>query len=96
MAVRHYTYNLTTTPTELTVIYDTQSNRRGMTIIFNTDKLNNEVTMVGDSTVTDTNFGFHLDADETLVITGEYTYKDRIYARAKTSSSILHVMVIGG
>ena len=96
MAVRHYTYNLTTTPTELTVIYDTESNRRGMTVIFNTDKLNNDTTMIGGSTVTATDFGFHLDADQSMTVQGEMNYKDRFYARAKTTTAILHVMVIGG
>lgn len=94
MAVRHHTYNLTTTPVLLDVINDTD-NHIGMTIIFNTDKNNNETTMIGGVGVTDTDFGFHLDADESFTIQGHFTYLDKFYARAKTSSAILHVLVAG-
>ena len=96
MAVRHYTYNLTSTPIELTGIFDTESNRRGMTIVFNTDKTSNDTTMIGASTVTATDFGLHLDADVQFVLAGEFTFKDRFYARAKTTSAILHVLIVGG
>lgn len=94
MAVRHKTYNLTTTPVLLDVINDTD-NHIGMTIIFNTDKLNNATTMIGDSTVTGTDFGFHLDADESITISGHFTYQDQFWARAKQDTAILHVLVAG-
>ncbi|CAB4144119.1 hypothetical protein UFOVP471_21 [uncultured Caudovirales phage] len=94
MAVRHATYNLTATPVLLDVINDTD-NHEGMTIIFNTDKLSSEAVMIGSSTVTATDFGLHLDADQQIVFSGHFTYKDQFWARAKTSSAILHVLVAG-
>ena len=94
MAVRHQTYNLTTTPVLLDVINDTDNNI-GMTIIFNTNKENNATTLIGASTVTDTNFGIHLDADTQFTIQGHFTYKDQFWARAKTGTSILHILVAG-
>lgn len=94
MAVRHETYNLTTTPVLLDVINDTD-NHLGMTIIFNTDKNANDTTMIGDSSVTGTDYGIHLDADRQFVIQGHFTYKDQFYARAKTTTAVLHVLVCG-
>lgn len=94
MAVRHYTFNLTTTPTELTGLISTDRKRR-ISIVFNTDKLNNDTTMIGTSAVTATDFGFHLDADEQMVLEGWFTSGDKFYARAKQTSSILHVLVAG-
>jgi hypothetical protein len=94
MAVRQFTFNLTSTPQELTGLISTDRKRR-VSIVFNTDKVNNDTSMIGSSAVTDTNFGFHLDADETVVLEGWFTSTDRFYARAKTTSSILHVLVAG-
>lgn len=94
MAVKHQTYNLTTTPVLLGVINDTDNNI-GMTIIFNTDKENNATTMIGSSTVTDTDFGIHLDADESFTLQGHFTYQDQFWARAKTGTAILHVLLAG-
>lgn len=94
MAVKHYTYNLTTTPIALTDVVASDK-RRGVTIIFNTDKTNNNTTMIGSSTVTDTSFGIHLDADRQFVIEGEYDASDVFYARAKTGTAVLHVMLVG-
>jgi hypothetical protein len=96
MAVRHYTFNLTTTAQELVGLNDTESQRRGVTIIFNTDKQNNDVAMIGGPGVTNTNFGIHLDADESYTLSGEYTWKDKFYGIAKTTTAVLHVLVIGG
>lgn len=96
MAVRHYTYTLTSTAQELVGLNDIESQRRGVTIIFNTDKQNNDVVMIGGFGVTNTNFGIHLDADESYTFSGEYTYKDKFYGIAKTTTAILHVLVIGG
>jgi hypothetical protein len=96
MAVRHYTYTLTSTAQELVGLNDIESQRRGVTIIFNTDKQNNDVAMIGGPGVTNTNFGFHMDADETVTVSGEYTYKDKFYGIAKTTTAVLHVLVIGG
>lgn len=94
MAVRHQTYNLTSTPVLLDVINDTD-NHVGMTVIFNTDKLSNDTTMIGASSVTATDFGLHMDADTVVTFSGHITYQDKFYARAKTTTAILHVLVIG-
>jgi hypothetical protein len=94
MAVKHYTYNLTATPIALTDVVASDK-RRGVTIIFNTDKNSNDTTMIGGSTVTATDFGIHLDADRQFVIEGEYNSSDVFYARAKTTTAILHVLLVG-
>lgn len=94
MAVRHYTYNLTATPQELTGLISTDRKRR-VSICFNTDKTSNDTTMIGASTVTATDFGIHLDADRQFVLEGWFTSSDRFYARAKTTSAVLHVLVAG-
>lgn len=95
MTVRHQTYNLTSTPTFLDICIDSGKDRRGMTIVFNTDKNSNDTTMIGASTVTATDFGIHLDADAQFTLAGNFTQDDKFYARAKTTTAILHVMVIG-
>lgn len=96
MATRHETYTLTTTPVQIDILSDT-GKRRGITLIFNVDKLSTNTVMIGaDNTVSDTNFGFHLDPDDLVTISGEYTNADTFWARAKTGTSILHVMVVAG
>lgn len=94
MAVRHYTFNLTSTPVELTGLISTDR-KRHITIAFNTDKTSNDTTMIGTSTVTASDFGIHLDADRQFVFSGWFTSSDRFYARAKTTTAILHVLVAG-
>jgi hypothetical protein len=51
--------------------------------------------MIGASTVTDTDFGIHLDADTQFILQGHFTYKDQFWARAKTGTSVLHILVAG-
>lgn len=98
MTVRHYSFTLnSTTATELTGIVST-SKRNGLTIVLNTDKNNNVAVFVGDSTVTSSNFGFHLDADESLNLSGFFDATDRLYAICASGgagSAILHVLVVG-
>ena len=94
MAVKHYTYSLTTNPVALTDV-KASDKRRGVTIIFNTDKENNAVTLIGSATITDTSWGIHLDADESFTVSGEYDSSDVFYARAKTGTSTLHVLLVG-
>ena len=94
MAVKQFTFNLTTAPIELTGLIGTDR-KPTQTIAFNTNKLNNDTVMIGTSSVSDTNFGIHLDADGQFVFAGEFTSADRFYARAKASTAILHVLVIG-
>ena len=94
MAVKHFTFNLTTTPIELTGLIGTDR-KPSQTICFNSDKLSSDACMIGASTVTATDFGIHLDANEQFTFAGEFTSADRFYARAKTSTATLHVLVIG-
>lgn len=94
MAVKHFTYVLTETAIALTDI-KASDKHRGVTIVFNTDKENNAVTLIGSATMTATSFGYHLDADESLSITGEYDSSDVFYARAKTGTATLHVLLVG-
>jgi len=97
MASRHYTFTLnSTTATQLTGITDT-NNRRGITIVLNTDKNNNNSVFIGgDSTVTTSNYGWHGDSDDTLVLAGEFTTADDLWAIADAGSPKVHVLVIGG
>ena len=94
MAVKHYTYSLTTTPVALTDV-KASDKRRGVTIIFNADKENNAVTLIGSATMTDTSWGVHLDADDSFTVSGEYDSSDVFYARAKTGTATLHVLLVG-
>lgn len=95
MAVRHYTFNLTTTPTALNLGDFDKHSRQASTIIFNTDKLNNDTAMIGGSGVTATDFGIHLDADVSFTVSSNYTNDGSgFYARAKTATAILHVLVV--
>lgn len=95
MAVRHYTFNLTTTPAELNIGSFDKHSTQPLTIIFNTDKNNNDTTMIGGSGVTATDFGIHLDADRQFVISSGYSSGGAgFYARAKTTTAVLHVLVV--
>jgi hypothetical protein len=95
MTIAHYQFTLnSTTATEITGIAST-GKRNGVTIILNTDKNNNQAVFVGDSTVTSSSFGYHLDADETLNLSGNFDATDRLYAIAAGGSPILHILVVG-
>jgi hypothetical protein len=95
MAVRHYTFNLTTTATLLNIGTFDKHSTSPCTIVFNTNKNNNDTTMIGSSTVTDTNYGIHLDSDEQFVVSSVYNDGGAgFYARAKTTTSVLHVLVV--
>lgn len=97
MVSRHYTFTLnSSTATEITGIADL-NRRRGVTIVLNTDKNNNNPCFVGaTSAVSSTNFGWHADADATLVLSGEFTTADRLWAITDSGSPKLHVLVMGG
>lgn len=98
MTIAHYDFTLTAGQvTEITGINST-SKRNGLTVILNTDKQNNVAVMVGGPTVTQTSFGYHLDADETLNLAGFFDYTDRLYATCASGgagTAILHVLVVG-
>lgn len=95
MAVRHYTFNLTSTPVALSIGNFDKHSSHLTTIIFNTDKNSNDTTMIGGSGVTATDYGIHLDADKQFVVSGQYPDGDAgFYARAKTTTAILHVLVV--
>lgn len=95
MAVRHYTFSLTTTPTALDLGTFDKHSSHVSTIVFNTDKNNNDTTMIGGSTVTATDYGIHLDSDEQFVLSGVFPNGGSgFYARAKTTTSVLHVLIV--
>lgn len=98
MTVEHYTFTLnSTTPTELTGLIST-GKRNGLTWVLNTDKNNNVAVFVGGSTVSESSYGYHLDADETLTLSGMFDATDKLYAICKSGgigSSKLHVLVVG-
>jgi hypothetical protein len=98
MTVAHYQYTVgPTTPTELTGLVST-GKRNGLTIVLNTGKNNNVAVFIGGSTVTNSNFGYHMDADETLSISGFFDATDVLYAVCASGgagSAVLHALVIG-
>jgi hypothetical protein len=98
MTVQHYQFTVNpSTPTELTGILST-GKRNGLTIVLNSDKNNNVALFIGDSTVTNSNFGYHMDADQTLTLSGFFDATDRLYAVCASGgagSAILHVLVVG-
>jgi hypothetical protein len=98
MTVEHYQFTVNpTTPTELTGI-TSSGKRNGLTIILNTDKNNNVAVFIGGSTVTNTNFGYHMDADETLNLSGMFDATDKLYAVCASGgagSAVIHVLVVG-
>lgn len=97
MASRHATFTLnSSTATEITGIADL-NRRRGVTIVLNTDKNNNNSCFIGaDNTVSTTNYGWHADADATFIIAGEFTNADKLWAIADAGNPKVHVLVIGG
>lgn len=98
MAVAHYQFTVNpTTPTELTGITST-GKRNGLTIILNTDKNNNVTVFIGGPTVTNSNYGYHMDADETLNLAGMFDATDKLYAvcgSGGAGSAVIHVLVVG-
>jgi hypothetical protein len=95
MTVAHYQFTLnSSTATEITGIAST-GKRNGITIILNTNRNNNQAVFVGGSTVTSSSYGYHLDANETLNLQGNFDATDRLYAIASGGSPILHVLVVG-
>lgn len=98
MTIAHYDFTLTTgTTTEITGINST-GKRNGLTVVLNTDKNNNVSVFVGGPTVSTTSFGYHMDADETINLQGNFDYTDRLYATCASGgsgSAILHVLVVG-
>lgn len=97
MASRHYTFTLnSSTPTQITGIADL-GRRRGVTIVLNTDKNNAKPCFIGaDDTVSTTNFGWHADADQTIILSGEFTSADTLWAITDAGSPKLHVLIMGG
>jgi hypothetical protein len=97
MTVEHYQFTLnTSTATEITGIIPTGKRKRnGLSIILNTNKNNNTTVFIGGATVTSSSFGYHMDSDETLNLSGLYDATDRLYAIAGSGSPILHVLVVG-
>jgi hypothetical protein len=98
MTVENHQFTLnSSTPTEITGIAST-GKRNGLTIILNTDKNNNQAVFVGGATVSSSSFGYHMDADETLNLQGNFDATDRLYAICASGgagSPILHVLVVG-
>ena len=95
MAVRHYTFSLTTAASALDIGTFDKHGSHPATIIFNVDKLASGTVMIGGSTVSDTDYGIHLDADDQFVISSHYSGDGGVfYARAKAGTMVLHCLVI--
>ena len=95
MAVKQFKYSLTTAPVALTELVATDK-KEGVTIVLSVSGLTGgEAALIGTSAITATTFGLHLDNDSKVVLAGDFTSSDVMYARAKTSAATLYVLMIG-
>jgi len=96
MASRHANIALnTSTATKITGIEDL-GNRKGMTIVLNNNHATALMYIGATSATSTTDFGFHLDPNARIVLTGEFMYTDVLYAIANTGTPSIHVLVMGG
>jgi hypothetical protein len=95
MAVKQFKYSLTTTPVALTELVATDK-KEGVTIVLSVSGLTGgEAALIGTSAITASTFGLHLDNDDKVVLAGDFTSSDVMYARAKTSAATLYALMIG-
>jgi len=95
MAVKQFKYSLTTAPVALTELVATDK-KDGVTIVLSVSGLTGgDAALLGTSAITATTFGLHLDNDSKVVLAGDFTSSDVMYARAKTSAATLYVLMIG-
>ena len=97
MASRHYTFTLnSTTPTQITGITDTASQRRGMTIVLNTDKNNAKPCFIGaDVTLVDSVVGPHVSIGAGSKVEGSVIRNSIIQTKAVIRHSVLENSMIG-
>lgn len=94
MAVKQFKYSLTTAPVALTDLVATDK-KDGVTIVLSVSGLTADAALIGTSAITGSTFGLHLDNDSKVVLAGDFTSGDVMYARAKTSAATLYVLMIG-
>jgi hypothetical protein len=96
MASRHSSIALNaSTAVQITGIEDT-SNKRGMSIVLNNAHATAIMYVGATSATSSTNFGFHLDPNGRIVLSGEFTYTDKLFAIASAGTPSIHVLVMGG
>ena len=96
MASTHQSITLgTASATQITNIVSS-SKRNGVVLVLNSDKTNTSTIFIGgDNTVTTTNFGYHMDKDQTLILHGYFDYTDDLWAITDSGTPKLHVLTMG-
>jgi len=96
MATRHAGIALnSSTAVQITGIEDL-NNRKGISIVLNNNHATAIIYVGATASTSSTNFGFHLDPNARVVLSGEFDASDVMYAIASAGTPSLRVMVIGG
>jgi hypothetical protein len=96
MATRHGNIVLnSSTATKITGIEDL-NNKKGISIVINNNHASAIMYFGATSATSSSSFGFHLDPNGRIVLTGEFDTTDVIYAIASAGTPSVNVMVVGG
>ena len=96
MATRHAGITLNaSTATKITGIEDL-NNKKGISIVLNNNHATAIIYVGATSATSSTDFGFHLDPNARIVLSGEFDTTDTMYAIASAGTPKIHVMVVGG
>jgi vancomycin resistance protein YoaR len=96
MATRHAGIALnSSTAVQITGIEDL-NNRKGISIVLNNNHATAIIYVGATASTSSTNFGFHLDPNARVVLSGEFDASDVMYAIASAGTPSLRVMVVGG
>ena len=96
MATRHAGIALNaSTATQITGIEDL-NNKKGISIVLNNNHASAIIYVGATTSTSSSNFGFHLDPNARIVLSGEFDVTDTMYAIASAGTPSIRVMVIGG
>ena len=96
MATRHAGIALnSSTATQITGIEDL-NNKKGISIVLNNNHASAIIYVGATTSTSSSNFGFHLDPNARIVLSGEFDVTDTMYSIASAGTPSLRVMVIGG
>ena len=96
MATRHSNIALNaSTAVQVTGIEDL-NNKRGVSITLNNNNATAIIYVGATAATSSTSFGFHLDPNGRITLSGEFDATDVLYAIANTGTPNLHVLVVGG
>ena len=96
MATRHSTIALNaSTAVQITGIEDI-NNKKGISIVLNNNHASAIIYVGATEATSSTSFGFHLDPNGRIVLSGEFDATDVLYAIASAGTPSLRVLVVGG